>query len=100
MAAPKTQKPVFTVKEVDINGQNTTVVDWDNDMHFSSEDRCCICNLKVRGAHSYIVHLSVNGYLIPVDQFQNDYSVTQGFFAVGSECRKQLPATHSMKAEW
>jgi hypothetical protein len=98
--ATETKRPIFATKEVVIKGQTTTVVEWDNDMHFSSDDRCCICNLRVRGKHSYSVHLSVNGYLLPVDQFENDYDVTQGFFSVGSECRKQLPTTHSIKTEW
>ena len=96
----KTTRPTFTTSTDIIKGQETVIVEWEGQPNFDDESRCCVCNLKVRGAHSYAVHMSVNGYLIPVDQFENDYDITQGFFAIGSECRKQLPATHSMKVEW
>ena len=91
-----TTKPVFTTEEKIIDGNTVTIVQWNNDMNFSSDDQCCICKLKVRGSHSYAVHLSVNGYLLPVE---GSFEESQGFFSVGAECRKQLPATHSVNTK-
>ena len=95
----KNIKPIFTIEQINLKEQPTIIVKWSGDMQFAGDNCCAICGFKIRGNHSYAVHLSVNGYLLPTDQHTNDYDITQGFFAVGSECRKQLPATHTIKDE-
>jgi hypothetical protein len=87
-------KPTFTTDIINIDGAETTIINWTGEMQFAGDNCCAICGFKMRGKHSYAVHLSVDGFLLPIDFIG---SGSQGFFAVGSECRKQLPATHTIK---
>jgi hypothetical protein len=53
-------------------------------------DECCfLCGRKLKG-QQYVVHLLTNGNLVSTDQPFNDRE-DQGFFPIGSECRKRLP---------
>jgi len=72
------------------------------DEHGFPIDRCVLCGFKPRkGVHSYWVHKAIGGWaegieLLPFfDSDGNDLSdggtLSQGWFEVGSECRKQLP---------
>jgi hypothetical protein len=67
-----------------------------------SDDKCCLCGLKIRnGKHSWLVHKlngNINGMLtlLPVEpqSLWHNYEISQGGSAIGSECRKQLPAEY------
>lgn len=71
--------------------------------HYES---CGLCGFKIPNAnHSYLIHKSIGGF--PDDQITllrcdipelwNDIDVSQGGFAVGSDCRKKLPAEFVIK---
>lgn len=56
---------------------------------------CFLCGRKLRGPR-YAIHLLTPGILVSSDQeFDND----QGFFDIGSECRKRIPNNFYFKAE-
>ena len=59
---------------------------------------CKMCGRKMsRKAHDNAthIHMSVNLDLVPVKE--NIGSNSQGFFPVGSECAKKLPADYKIK---
>jgi len=63
-------------------------------------DRCRLCGLKVRGKHAYILNQANIGpvndtdatFLPAGDEWWTNTDITRGGVAVGTECRKQLPA--------
>lgn len=61
------------------------------------ENKCSVCGFKIRaGKHSFGIH-KYNGYidgftvLLPVDGSHDDKNYSQGYFAIGSDCKKYLP---------
>ena len=69
-------------------------------------ESCALCGFRIPNAdHSYLIHKLNGGF--PDDQITllrcdmpelwNDYEVSQGGFAVGSECRKKLPSEFTFK---
>lgn len=56
----------------------------------TGHDGCYLCGRKV-GKISYMIHMSVDGDLLPFWQGQDHDSNSQGCFQIGSECMKKLP---------
>ena len=54
-------------------------------------DGCFLCNRKVGTKITYIVHMSVDGDLLPFWKGQEHDPNSQGCFQIGSECQKKLP---------
>jgi hypothetical protein len=89
----KNTNKVPTTTAVEYGKEVTVIRHYDNDIDVSRNlfGNCCICDRKAESKSrdfNYYVHLSVNGYLIPVDHEID----SQGFFIVGPECQKRLPA--------
>jgi len=64
-----------------------------------SPDKCFLCGrtlLRKTGIASILdIHLSTGGGLIPVDQADGSDD-DQGWFPIGTECAKKLPAAYVM----
>jgi len=69
-------------------------------------ESCGLCGLKIPNAdHSYLFHKLNGGFsddqitLLRCDipELWNEYGVSQGGFAIGSECRKKLPSEFTIK---
>lgn len=78
-----------------------------------AESACALCGFKIpNGNHSWMVqigngcgvgHGKQGSILLPVDLYQGSpdtsdpKQISLGFFQIGSECRKQLPAKFVVK---
>lgn len=51
-----------------------------------NENQCCLCGKKV-GKNPKMVHFLTNGNIVSSSE---DFTNSQGFFPVGSECAKKL----------
>lgn len=96
----------FTKQTVQIHGKPVEILVTDgayaNEHGMSVDGKCFLCGFKPRkGDHSYWIHLAI-GFgnkaleLMPFfDDDGNDLSdggtYSQGWFEIGSECRKRLP---------
>ena len=82
--------PTTTV--VEYGTEITVIRHFENAIDVSHDltGSCCICGKKAESAsrsYNYYVHLSTNGYLIPINHERD----SQGFFIVGPECQRRLP---------
>lgn len=61
------------------------------------DNQCAMCGFKIRhGKHSFLIHKYngfVNGFatLLPVDGSHDAANYSQGYVAIGSDCKKHLP---------
>ena len=55
---------------------------------------CICCNKEVKN-EKYFVHLLTNGNIIDTDEYQGNDD--QGFYNVGSECKKRIPKEYDIK---
>ena len=100
------KKVVFEKETLQINGEAVEVLNIVEGLgHMDmSNNKCCLCGLTIRnGNHSYGIHKANIGSaeitLLPVLPLWlwEDYEISQGGSAIGSECRKQLPAEYVVK---
>ncbi len=57
------------------------------------EYSCLFCGKEIK-KQEYFVHLLTNGCLINTDQ---EVAGSQGFFPIGSECKKKIPSDFYFK---
>jgi hypothetical protein len=100
------KKVVFEKETLEYNGESIEVLNIVQGLEHMdmSNNKCCLCGLTIRnGNHSYSIHKSNIGpssmTLLPVSPswLWEDYEISQGGSAIGSECRKQLPAEYVIK---
>lgn len=53
---------------------------------------CLVCGRDVKDVLKHQVHFATDGTLFPVDEDNENHPDTQGWFPVGPECAKKLPA--------
>lgn len=78
MSTPQINRWVFQipVHEVKTTDKDTTV-----------SGGCFLCGKTIH-SRKYLIHLLTDGTLVSSDQ---EFDDDQGFFEIGSECRKRLP---------